>query len=236
MQKVLFGIFAHPDDEAFGPSGTLIKMARDGIDIHLMCLTRGEAGVNLDGYEDLGAMRSHERQKAGEIIGVKSTQQFDFGDGQLCNNQYHKIAAAIEQRVSEKLSEYQEPAKVEFLTFEHGGLTGHLDHIAASMITSYVFLRLCQQPSKHRFTQVRYFCLPHSNFDNDVSFVYWPAGRSPEQIEEIVDISDVAGIKLAVTQAHRSQRSDANMWLEKFDKYLQQESFCFLKSPTDQES
>ena len=30
MNKIIFGIFAHPDDEAFGPSGALLKAVREG--------------------------------------------------------------------------------------------------------------------------------------------------------------------------------------------------------------
>ena len=41
----LVAIFAHPDDEAFGPAGTL-KIYSKTHDIHLICATRGEAGEN----------------------------------------------------------------------------------------------------------------------------------------------------------------------------------------------
>ncbi|HEX6462399.1 MAG TPA: PIG-L family deacetylase [Candidatus Saccharimonadales bacterium] len=235
MKKVLFGIFAHPDDEGFGPSGTLIKMAQNGVDIHLICLTRGEAGMNVDNYENLGAVRSQEWHKAGELIGATSMKQFDFGDGRLCNAWYHEIAAAIESHVNEKLQTYQEPVEVEFLTFDHTGITGHLDHIAVSMITSFVFICLSKQPTRHHFSHIRLFCLPPTICDNDVSYVYWPAGRI--KTDETIDISDVFDKKLAVMHAHYSQRSDAAMLLERLGELMKQESFCFLKPrSTGQES
>jgi LmbE family N-acetylglucosaminyl deacetylase len=43
MRKLL-AVFAHPDDEAFGPGGTLARYAYQGVEIHLLCATRGEGG------------------------------------------------------------------------------------------------------------------------------------------------------------------------------------------------
>ncbi len=37
-------IFAHPDDEAFRPGGTLARLADRGVRVHLPTATRGEAG------------------------------------------------------------------------------------------------------------------------------------------------------------------------------------------------
>ena len=45
MKRVIFGIFAHPDDEAFGPSGTLLMETKAGTELHLITLTLGEAGI-----------------------------------------------------------------------------------------------------------------------------------------------------------------------------------------------
>ena len=53
MKKLLFGIFAHPDDEAFGPSATLYKAAQAGTDVHLIVVTDGDSGANVDGHKDL---------------------------------------------------------------------------------------------------------------------------------------------------------------------------------------
>ncbi|TMC06969.1 MAG: GlcNAc-PI de-N-acetylase, partial [Chloroflexi bacterium] len=42
MPLKLATILAHPDDETFGTGGTLIRYARQGIEVHSLCLTEGE--------------------------------------------------------------------------------------------------------------------------------------------------------------------------------------------------
>ena len=42
-QKVVLGVFAHPDDESFGPGGTLAVLAEDH-DVHLLFVSKGESG------------------------------------------------------------------------------------------------------------------------------------------------------------------------------------------------
>ncbi len=43
-KQVLLAVLAHPDDESFGTGGTLALYARRGVEVHLVCATRGEAG------------------------------------------------------------------------------------------------------------------------------------------------------------------------------------------------
>ena len=42
--RSLMAVFAHPDDESFGPSATLAKYASQSVKTYLVCATRGEAG------------------------------------------------------------------------------------------------------------------------------------------------------------------------------------------------
>ncbi|GFP33770.1 N-acetyl-1-D-myo-inositol-2-amino-2-deoxy-alpha-D-glucopyranoside deacetylase, partial [Candidatus Hakubella thermalkaliphila] len=35
--------FAHPDDESYGPGGTIARYASEGVKVTLICATRGEA-------------------------------------------------------------------------------------------------------------------------------------------------------------------------------------------------
>ena len=37
-------VVAHPDDETFGMGGTLALYGNLGVEIHLVCATKGEAG------------------------------------------------------------------------------------------------------------------------------------------------------------------------------------------------
>ncbi len=48
MNPKILAIFAHPDDEAFSTGGTIARYAEAGIDITLVCATRGEAGEISD--------------------------------------------------------------------------------------------------------------------------------------------------------------------------------------------
>jgi LmbE family N-acetylglucosaminyl deacetylase len=75
-QAVLLGIFAHPDDESFGPGGTLARYAAEGVAVHVCTLTDGAAGTAdpncwdcLEGYEDLAQRRVAELRCAVEILG-----------------------------------------------------------------------------------------------------------------------------------------------------------------------
>ncbi|MRR30769.1 GlcNAc-PI de-N-acetylase, partial [bacterium] len=40
-KKVLLAVLAHPDDETFGMGGTLAYYSRHGVDVYLVCATRG---------------------------------------------------------------------------------------------------------------------------------------------------------------------------------------------------
>jgi len=80
MKKtVLLGIFAHPDDESFGPGGTLARCAAEGMEVHICTLTDGAAGTAdedcwdcLEGYQDLAERRLEELACAVEILGGTS--------------------------------------------------------------------------------------------------------------------------------------------------------------------
>lgn len=230
MKKVLFSIFAHPDDEGFGPSGTLIKEARDGTDVHLLCITRGDAGRNVDSCEDLGAMRIGEWQAAGRLIGATSMQHFGYSDGGICNGLYHEIADKLEAHIESTLETYDEDFELHFMTFDCTGLSGHLDHIAVSMITTFSFLRLQQAHPEWRFGQLRYFCLPHDdNLAHNISYIYMPPGRPTTEIDENIDISDVYEQKLKVMCAHHSQRDDMNWILQVRGEGVKSEQFRYLK-------
>ena len=50
--KVVF-LIAHPDDEAYGPYGTIVKLVREGHDVHIFCMCNGER----PGAEDVGKAR-----------------------------------------------------------------------------------------------------------------------------------------------------------------------------------
>ena len=64
MKTVLFGIFAHPEDESFGPCGTLLKAIEAGFEVHLITLPVTEAGKIPTSSRTLGkrAKQSGERQ------------------------------------------------------------------------------------------------------------------------------------------------------------------------------
>ncbi len=75
-KKVLLGFFAHPDDESFGPGGTLARYSAEGVDVHICTVTDGAAGTAdpdcwdcLEGYQDLAERRVQELGCAVEILG-----------------------------------------------------------------------------------------------------------------------------------------------------------------------
>lgn len=209
MKKIIFGIFAHPDDEAFGPSGTLIKEVHEGADIHLITLTAGQAGMNPDNHADLGAVREQEWREAGRLIGAASMHLLEFADGHLDNIAMQLAAQRIDMIIDETLAAYNEPLEIELMSIDTNGITGHIDHIVAARASCLVFYR--RKPNDARFTRLRLACIPASLLPTiNTDWLYMEAGRTDEQINEVVDARDHHEQIAAVMHAHRTQRSDGD--------------------------
>lgn len=204
MTKHLFGIFAHPDDEAFGPAGTLIQEVHRGTTVHLITLTAGEAGTNPDNLENLGEVRLREWHEAGAIIGATSMHHFGYIDGQLNNTDHLAITDRLMALVQELTSDDDE---IEFMTMDLNGITGHIDHIVAGRSACLAFYRLKEMGIP--VTRLRLACISETDMPSDnIDFVYMEKGYPAEAINEIIDARAYAPTITQVMRCHHTQRQD----------------------------
>lgn len=201
--KKLVCVFAHPDDEAFGPGGTIAKYTKE-YEIYVICATKGEAGKNsIEEKLALGEIRAEELKQSADILGVKDIYFLGYEDGTLCNNVYHAIADKI-IHILDKL----QPEVL--LTFNPNGGSGHLDHVAISYITTYVFHKLPYVQKLLYFTTDLEFSKRMTDY-----FIYWPKGYARDEVDLVVDYSDVWETKLAAMHKHTSQAHDIERILER---------------------
>jgi LmbE family N-acetylglucosaminyl deacetylase len=206
MQKIIFGIFAHPDDEAFGPTGTLLLETKSGTELHLISLTAGDAGTNPDNVPDLGAVREQEWRTAGSLLGAKAMHLLGYKDGQLNNIAMIDAAAKIETIVQNALADKSDVI-VEFMTLDLNGYTGHIDHIVAARAACLAFYQLKKQDI--RMDRIRFAVIANSQSPTiNTDWIFMEAGRTPDEIDETVDARTLKEDILAVMHAHESQRND----------------------------
>lgn len=227
MKRVTVGIFAHPDDESFGPSGTLLKMTQESIDVHLLLITDGEAGTNPTNTPDLGKLRLDEWSRATELIGATSTAALHFPDGELSHSMHIAIGAALHAEMHRILESYAEPIELSLMTFDLLGLTGHLDHVAAGYLATHQFYSLkYDTPTTVTMGELWYFCLSQQQAPNkEWTDYYMPIGRDKDFINRVIDVSDVLDRKLAVMDAHASQAADAATQKQLGSELLSREHF-----------
>lgn len=208
MKKIIFGIFAHPDDEAFGPCGTLLLETRAGTELHLITLTAGENGTNPDNDANLGDVRLEEWRKAGELLGASSMNHLGYVDGTLNNLAMIEVSERITQVIHKVLETASTNTEIEFMTLDLNGLTGHIDHIVAARAACKTFYSL--KPTDERFSRIRFFCLTNTYYPTqNTNWIYMEAGRTPAEINETIDARGLKDEILRVMHAHHSQRSDA---------------------------
>jgi LmbE family N-acetylglucosaminyl deacetylase len=128
----LMGIFAHPDDEAFGMAGTMARATREGHPVAIVCATRGEEGQIADPAlatpETLGQVREQELRNACAAVGVRDVSFLDYIDGHLAEAD----PAEVVQKIVAQLRRLR-PAVV--ATFDPKGGYGHVDHMAIHRLT-----------------------------------------------------------------------------------------------------
>ena len=213
MTKIIFGIFAHPDDEAFGPSGALLKAVYEGAELHLITLTNGDGGMNPDNVADLGKTRLKEWKEAGKLLGAKSMHHLGYKDGHLNNIAMIEIGTKLRGIVAEVLKTASKNTEVEFVTLDLNGLTGHIDHIVAARAACFAFYRLKEKDP--RFTRILFSCLTRTNYPTlDTSWIFRETGRSASEIDEIVDAREYRDKIIAIAHCHATQRKDREHFLK----------------------
>jgi LmbE family N-acetylglucosaminyl deacetylase len=144
----LLAVLAHPDDESFGPGGTLALYAHHGVEVHLACATRGEVGTVseelLHGYADIGTLREHElRCAAGHLrlAGVHFLGYRDSGmPGSPDNRHSRALAAAPLDDVAAQVTQLIRRLRPQVvITFDPIGGYRHPDHIAIQRATQAAF-------------------------------------------------------------------------------------------------
>jgi len=127
-------VVAHPDDESFGLGAVLAHLVTRGVSVSLLCFTHGEAstlGASTTGRDDLGVRRAAELRKAADQLGLDEVALLDYPDDELVTIPTGELDAHVEAHVQAIMAAqpHEPPALV---AFERGGVTGHLDHRAAT--------------------------------------------------------------------------------------------------------
>ena len=137
-QRRLMAVLAHPDDESLGFGGTLAKYAAEGVDVHVVTATRGEAGrfgghprgdERHPGALALGRIRETELRAAAAVLGVHGVSLLGYPDQEVDR-------ADPRQAIARIVTEVRRLRPDVVVTFGPDGAYGHPDHIAVSQFAT----------------------------------------------------------------------------------------------------
>jgi N-acetyl-1-D-myo-inositol-2-amino-2-deoxy-alpha-D-glucopyranoside deacetylase len=220
--KTLLVILAHPDDEAFGTGGTLAHYATHGVDVHLICATKGESGKvtdpSLGHVDDVGKLREQELQESCKALGIHAPIFLGYLDSGRFERTQHNNGQAlmnvdeleIEQKILEHVAILQPDV---ILTFDPHGIYGHIDHIKihrAATATFWSAGKVMKNPPKRLFytamssarmktMQQMRETSPFGKLDADLY------GVSEDSFAVIVNVEKYLTQKQAAIASHRSQ-------------------------------
>lgn len=210
-KKLLIGVFAHPDDESFACAGTFLKEIEEGADAELILLTDGSAGVNIDNIDNIGAARLKEWRTAYELMRVRKGHFLGYSDGKLNNDDLQTINKQVTGIIEDAAKNYDD---VEVITYDFGGLSGHIDHIVASRAAAYAFYNL--KSGGLPMSRLRLRCLPREYApEPSTAWLFAEEGRSPNEIDEVVDARQYHEQIVQIVKTHHTQRQDALKHIER---------------------
>lgn len=239
-KQTLLAIFAHPDDESFGSGGALARYAAEGVQVALVCATRGEVGEIADPTlatpETLGQVREAELRCACQALGIAAPILLGYRDsgmaGTPANNDPRAFVNASANEVVAwlvNLIRRLQPQVV--LTFDPNGGYGHPDHIAIHRHTLAAFhiaadpTRCLEQGRPWRPARLVYPVFPRSFFQEmrrqiaalglevaDDRLERDDLGWPDDQVHISLDVSGVVEAKQTALRCHRTQFGPDNIF------------------------
>ncbi|MEA3335386.1 MAG: PIG-L family deacetylase [Chloroflexota bacterium] len=148
QERTLLAVFAHPDDESFGPGGTLAKYAAEGVGVWLVCATDGDAGTvdaeMLANHANMVQLRAAELCCAAQVLCLQGVDWLGYRDSGMAgtpdNDHPDSLFQAPMKQVIEEIvtSIRQHRPQVVICDNEFGGY-GHPDHIKLHQATVEAF-------------------------------------------------------------------------------------------------
>jgi LmbE family N-acetylglucosaminyl deacetylase len=144
----LLASLAHPDDESFGPGGTLAYYANQGCAVELICATNGDVGTVdpqlMRDFNEVAELRQAELDCAVQALGIDRVHLFGYRDSGMpgtADNQHKDalINAPNEELVGRitKIIRRFKPQVI--ITFDPIGGYHHPDHIRIHEATLQAF-------------------------------------------------------------------------------------------------
>lgn len=146
-KQTLLAVLAHPDDESFGPGGTLARYAAQGTAVHIVIATDGAAGSVVEEYEAtrarLAEVRRAELAAAVEVLGAE-LHMLGYRDsgyiGDPANEDPRAFINVDEEEVVRRLvGLIRELRPQVVITHDETGGYFHPDHIMAHKVTTEAF-------------------------------------------------------------------------------------------------
>ena len=196
-ERQLLVVFPHPDDEAFGVSGTIATHIANGTPVTYACLTLGEMGRNMGNplftnRENLPKIRKEELKNAAAAIGIQDLRMLGYRD--------KTIEFEDDDKLTQVMSDLIEELNPSLIITFYPGYSVHPDHDAtgAAVVRAVEKLPASSRPKLH--------CVAFSkNCIEDLG--------EPDIVN---DVSPYFDTKMATMKAHRSQTEQ--MFINMADK------------------
>ncbi|HXF36640.1 MAG TPA: PIG-L deacetylase family protein [Actinomycetota bacterium] len=200
-------LFAHPDDAEFMFGGTVARWAREGTEVHYVCVTDGSAGSNEPGMtrERLRPIREREQRAAAEVLGVASVTFLGYPDGGLeVTREARRDVAREVRRLRPEVILAPDPSRLWY------GSTyiNHRDHRIVGELALCAVMP--DAPTRPQFPE-----LLEEGFEPYEVPRLW---LSTEEPDTFVDIEETLDLKLRALACHASQwheGDDVEGWVRK---------------------
>lgn len=152
--KLLY-VFPHPDDESFGPAPAMAAQRRQGDEVYLLTLTRGEAtkqrfrlGLSK---QEMGEVRLREMKCVEEVLGLSGMTVLDLPDDGLKEMDPIEIEEVIREHVLRLRPDV-------LVTYPVHGVSGFEDHLVTHAVVKRLYCRL-KREGEERPARLAFFTL-----------------------------------------------------------------------------
>jgi len=200
MNNHVLALFAHPDDETMLSGGLLALLAREGLQVHYVCATRGEGGEMgeppVAPQHLLGDARSQEMSCAVKALGGSSLTFLDYIDPLVGPDEelypFTNDLDTLIQQIQDRLTETHSRI---LLTHGSNGEYGHPAHV--------LLHQAARQAVEHSGNSISLYTV-QACFENH------PKPRlanKDDQADIVIDVHPLMDAKIQAAYCHRSQHA-----------------------------